>query len=222
MAVTRRRFLQDWVLTTATCFIAPFNGWATSRPRGGDSDSTRVLPHRPERPVTGQFNGIERLERRHFEGVIGSAFRVSAPGAQPIWLRLLAVNDLPSATPINPASMAVMPRASAPAPATSGFALSFAGTGSQQLAQGTHVFEHPQLGSFGLFVVSGTGPQQTSTAIVNRLVIVSANTLPATGTSGQPASISPATATSPAASPVGIPEFAPRRHEGTEKGKIRR
>ena len=203
MAVTRRRFLKDWILTTAACCISPFDVWALSRPRGGDSKSTRGRT-RPEKTLPSQFSGIERLERRDFEGVIGSAFKVTAPGMQAVWLRLLAVNDLPRVEPVNPASMAVMPRVVAPAAQTSGFALSFAGTGTRQLGQGTFVFEHPQLGRFGLFVVSGTGPQQTSTAIVNRLMTDSANTLPATGAIAQPA-LSPAAATAPALAPVTIP-----------------
>lgn len=119
-------------------------------------------------PAPTPVGGMDVL-RQQFTDAIGSSFQVTYGGAAPTFVRLLAVSDF-AATAVNPASFAVMPpKASAPAVVSSAYILSFAGTGTEQLPQGTHIFDHPQLGQFSLFVVPGVGAQQTFSAVINQL-----------------------------------------------------
>jgi hypothetical protein len=102
-----------------------------------------------------------------FLGAVGTNFKVlSAPDAQPVWVTLLAVEDLPRLATANPASFAVRNKRSAFAPASSGFVLRFGS--SAQLPQGSYLFQHDNLGSFALFTVPEAGGE-TYNAIVNRL-----------------------------------------------------
>jgi hypothetical protein len=114
--------------------------------------------------------GGSDVVRQQFTDAIGSSFQVTYGGASPMWVRLLAVSDFAAPAAVNPAGFAVMPpKSSAPAVVANAYMLSFAGTGSEQLPQGTHIFDHPQLGQFALFVVPGIGAQQTCSAVINHL-----------------------------------------------------
>jgi hypothetical protein len=195
-------------MTTAALLAVPGAAWSSNRPGVGDSDSTRRVPPQPN-STANDFAGLDHLGRQHFTDAIGSAFKVTEPGsnAQPVWLRLLSVGELQAGVPMNPASMAVAPKSVSTATLTTGFLLSFAGTGTQQLPQGTYIFEHDKLGRFGLFVVPGVGVQQTASAVVNRLGTTSASTLPVVGTSTNASgtassSFAPAPAEAPAARQV--------------------
>jgi hypothetical protein len=109
---------------------------------------------------------------------------------------------------------------------TSAYVLSFAGTGTEQLPQGTHIFDHAQLGQFALFVVPGAGAQQTCSAVINQLQNVP-STLPIVntvsagqgnlGTAGigglRPVTGGFTTPASPAVAPAGS---APAAWPGTE------
>jgi hypothetical protein len=112
---------------------------------------------------------LEHLGRDRFASAVGSNFKVipSAASATPVWVTLLTVADLPKIAPANPASFAVPNRASALAPASSGFVLEFGG--SSALPQATHLLEHDTLGRFALFTVPAGGGQQLYLAVVNRI-----------------------------------------------------
>ncbi|HWZ45516.1 MAG TPA: hypothetical protein VNW97_18725 [Candidatus Saccharimonadales bacterium] len=173
MAVSRRRFLHDGVFAAAACLAAPMAGWAAGPPMRG-APVAKKGPPSSTNSAAGQFTGLGDIERQGFVDAIGSPFKISYGGAAPVWMRLLAVSDFATPPPFNPASMAVMPPKSNTRPVvTAGYYLSFSGTGSEHLPQGTHTFDHPQLGQFALFVVPGTGPQQSCLAVINQLPLAS-------------------------------------------------
>ena len=240
MAVSRRRFLHDGVFAAAACLAAPMAGWAAGSPMRGAPVAKKGPPSSSD-PSTAQFTGLEAIERQGFVDAIGSPFKISY-GGDVVWMRLLAVSDFSAPPPFNPASMAVMPRKSSTQPVvTTAYYLSFSGTGSEQLPQGTHTFDHAQLGQFALFVVPGTGPQQTCIAVINHLQLAGASGLsvgnsvsatsgrlvsggggrtpaggftPAPGAAAQPAS-SPVTAT-PATEPTPEPRSAGGLRQGRD------
>jgi hypothetical protein len=111
---------------------------------------------------------LDLLGRNAFSGAVGTDFKVFIGADQsPVWVTLLAVEDLPAIAPVNPASFAVPNKQSGFAPASSGFVLLFGG--SSPVPQGTHLFEHQDLGRFALFTVPGGNGTQVYTAVVNRL-----------------------------------------------------
>jgi hypothetical protein len=111
---------------------------------------------------------LDLLHRSAFSGAVGTNFKVfTAAGQSPVWVTLLAVEDLPAIAPVNPASFAVANKQSGFVPASSGFVLLFGG--SSPVPQGTHLFEHQDLGRFALFTVPGGNGTQVYTAVVNRL-----------------------------------------------------
>jgi hypothetical protein len=111
---------------------------------------------------------LDHLGRNAFSGAVGTNFKVfTGAGQLPVWVTLLAVEDLPSIAPVNPASFAVANKQSGFAPASSGFVLEFGG--STPVSQDTHLFEHQDLGRFALFTVPGGNGTQVYTAVVNRL-----------------------------------------------------
>ena len=85
-----------------------------------------------------------------------------------VWLRLLAVEDLPVLSPPNLGAMAVQPPKSTQV-TTTGFMLSFLGTMVDQLPQDTYSFEHPGLGKFWLLIVPSAPGGQTYGAVINKL-----------------------------------------------------
>jgi hypothetical protein len=134
---------------------------------------------------------LDHLSRNAFSGAVGTNFKVfTGAGQPPVWVTLLAVEDLPAIAPVDPASFAVANRQNGFAPASSGFVLLFGG--SSALPEETHLFEHQDLGRFALFTVPAGNGSQIYTAVVNRLdaaatvaVPYSAGTKPAS--SGAPA-----------------------------------
>ncbi|HET9283875.1 MAG TPA: hypothetical protein VFR24_18150 [Candidatus Angelobacter sp.] len=155
------------------------------------------------------------MTREQFAGVVGTNFKVILPdNAQPVWITLQAVEDLPEIVPVNPASFAVPIKQSSVAhvvPATSGFLLKFGG--STPVAQGTYLLEHDSLGQFALFVVPAGNGEQVYTAVVNRLDTPTIIAVPfATGSGAENAAKTSAPAgavTAPAPTSTGIGNQSP-------------
>jgi hypothetical protein len=135
---------------------------------------------------------LDHLGRNAFSGAVGTNFKVfTGAGQLPVWVTLLAVEDLPAIAPVNPASFAVANKRNGFAPASSGFVLLFGG--SSPVPQDTHLFEHQDLGRFALFTVPGGNGSQVYTAVVNRLdasVIAVPSGAPAVGGINAPGAIS--------------------------------
>lgn len=172
MAVSRRIFLHQGVLAAVACAASPVFALGSQRSVGGSED-TGPLSKQPS--IGGSNNwqdhtaALQGMSREQFAGVVGTNFKIILPdNAQPVWITLQAVEDLPEIVPVNPASFAVPIKQSAVvpvAPSTNGFLLKFGG--STPVAQGTYLLEHGSLGSFALFIVpAGT---DVYTAVVNRL-----------------------------------------------------
>lgn len=174
MAVSRRIFLHQGVLAAVACAASPVFALGSQRSAGGSED-TGALSKQPS--IGGSNNwqdhaaALQGMSRGQFAGVVGTNFKVVLPdNAQPVWITLQAVEDLPEVAPVNPASFAVPIKQSAVAPvapSTNGFLLQFGG--STPVEQGTYLLEHDSLGSFALFIVPAGNGQQVYTAVVNRL-----------------------------------------------------
>ena len=136
-----------------------------------DSNEDPGTPAKPSLGISDNWQdhaaALQNMPREYFAGAVGTSFKVIFPEGTtaPMWLTLMAVEDLPSLAAVNTASFAVPMRQSAMAPATNGFMLRFGTTG--QLEQGSYLFEHETLGKFALFTVPDG--QQAHTAVVNRL-----------------------------------------------------
>lgn len=171
MEISRRIFLQKGILAAATCAAAPLRAFSQSPLPEGDGkispnhDDSRVSRSRPD-----QYAALERLDRESFVPAIGSAFKVQT-SAGPVWLRLLAVNDLSGAPAANPGTFAVLNKeiSKTSVVETSGFMLVFSGTSPDSAPQGTYSFAHATLGEFALFIVpEGSNPGEYN-AVINRL-----------------------------------------------------
>lgn len=172
LAFSRRIFLRHGVLAAAACAANPFSAMAFGgrpTPIGGSEEAD--LQRTTE---TGSDNwqdhaaALDHLDRSAFSGAVGTNFKVfTTAGQSPVWVTLLAVEDLPALVPVNPASFAVPNNRTGFAPASSGFVLLFGG--SSPVPQDTHLFEHQDLGRFALFTVPAANGQQIYTAVVNRL-----------------------------------------------------
>jgi hypothetical protein len=202
VAVSRRIFLQQGVLAAAACATTPLLALSPQRPVGGD-DQTHELPSlSPSGSDRWQNHAaaLDHLGRAQFSSEVGTAFKVTVEGnAQPVWVTLLAVEDLPALVPVNPASFAVPNKQAASVPATSGFILRFGS--SAQLQQGTYLFEHDSLGRFALLIVPQGNGQQTYVATVNRLqgAVIAAPQPPAGSNGGATPATSSGTGTLPRA-----------------------
>lgn len=170
LAVSRRKFLQNGVLTAAACATNPLLALSGPRRPAGSDDEARVLPTPPHSSGSDNWNDhtatLDHTDRNAFTGAIGDTFKVVIPNAQPVWVTLIAVEDLPRPAAVNPASFAVPNKSSAAAPATSGFVLRFGSTSALQ--QETYLFQHATLGSLALFTVPAPDGQ-SYTAVINRL-----------------------------------------------------
>lgn len=170
MAFSRRIFLRHGVLAAAACATNPLMVFGARRaPIGGNEEGGLQRT-----PGAGSDNwhdhaaALDHLNRNAFSGAIGSSFKVfTGVGQSPVWVTLLAVEDLPAIAPVNPASFAVANKQSGFAPTSSGFVLLFGG--SSPVPQDTHLFEHQDLGRFALFTVPGANGTQIYTGVVNRL-----------------------------------------------------
>jgi hypothetical protein len=161
MSVSRRKLLQHSILA-AFAFAAGRLHAGTEQKDGSSGDSP---------PNKAQAVTLKPLDRAAFTGAVGSGFQVSPTTGKssPVWLRLLAVQDLPALAPVNPALMAVPPQQKSAPIQTTGFMLQFLGTLPEPLKQGTYDFDHPQLGKFSLLIVPEGQEQQTYIAVINRL-----------------------------------------------------
>ncbi len=110
LAFSRRIFLRHGVLAAAACASNPLMAFGARRgPIAGNEEGG------PQRtPGAGSDNwqdhaaALDRLGRNAFSGAIGSSFKVfTGAGQLPVWVTLLAVEDLPAIAPVNPASFAV-------------------------------------------------------------------------------------------------------------------
>jgi hypothetical protein len=163
MSVSRRKLLQHSIFAAAACAVGALPALAAKN---------KNVVHSNLPPVTVENAGLKPLARPAFEATIGSGFRVTpTSGKSPaVWLRLLAVKDLPALAPVNTGMMAVSPPKQKSAPVnTSGFMLSFLGTLPKPLPQDTYTFEHARLGKFSLLIVPDKDGEQTYTATINRL-----------------------------------------------------
>lgn len=172
MAFSRRIFLRHGVLAAAACAASPFSAMALSGPRIplGSSEETDLRKSSGAGSDTWQDHAmaLDHLDRTAFSGAVGTNFKVLTGADQlSVWVTLLAVEDLPALAPVNAASFAVPNKRVGFAPASSGFVLSFGG--SSPVPQGTHLFEHQDLGRFALFTVPAGNGSQVYTAVVNRL-----------------------------------------------------
>jgi len=203
LAVSRRSFLHNGVLAAVACATNPLLALGSpKRPVGGD-DQTHALPTPPHSSGSDDWKdhagALDHINRNTFSGAIGESFKVIMPNAQPVYVTLLAVEDLPRPATANAASFAVSNKSAGSAPSTSGFILRFGTTSS--LPQGTYLFEHATLGSLALFTVPASHGQSYN-AVVNRLdpVVVavpysqpaaqSNNAAPAAAITGVPATSS--------------------------------
>jgi hypothetical protein len=172
LAFSRRMFLRHGVLAAAAaCASSPLLALGNRRPTGGDDNANPLqrVPSSKSGSWQDHASALDNLGRAMFAGAVGTNFKVflSADHSSPVWVTLLAVQDLPQITPANTASFAVANKASSITPTSSGFLLVFAG--SSPLPQSTNLFEHDALGRFALFTVPEGNGQQLYNAVVNRL-----------------------------------------------------
>ena len=202
LAFSRRIFLRHGVLAAAACASNPLMAFGARRnPIGGNEEGD------PQRtPAAGSDNwqghaaALDHLGRNAFSGAVGSSFKVfTGAGQLPVWVTLLAVEDLPAIVPVNPASFAVANKRNGFAPASSGFVLLFGG--SSPVPQDTHLFEHQDLGRFALFTVPEGNGSQVYTAVVNRLDAAAVIAVPYSAGQGT----KPASSGAPAAGGISAP-----------------
>jgi hypothetical protein len=163
MPVSRRKFLQHGAFAAAAIAAAPLPAWSSGHQPPPNPESQHAAP-----PLGHASGTISFFGRKAFEQAVGSAFEVSlGANSQPVYLTLVAVDDSPALSPVDPRSMAVPPPPSTLV-ITTGFVLSFQSS-AQPLAQGTYAFQHPTLGKFQLFIVPGSQGSQSYTAVFNQL-----------------------------------------------------
>lgn len=162
MSVSRRKLLQNTALVAVACAASPVSIWAAKNRNNSTNNSS---------PNQEESAALQNLDRAKFAAAVGSGFKVTPTSGKSdtvVWLRLLAVEDLPALVPVNTGAMAVAPpKQKSAAVETIGFMLTFLGTLPKPLPQGTYIFEHSGLGRFSLFIVPHG--QQTYTAVINRL-----------------------------------------------------
>jgi uncharacterized protein DUF6916 len=217
VAVSRRIFLRQGVLAAVGCAATPLLASTPKRPTGGDDQTREANNHVSSGSSNWQDHAaaLDHLGRSQFASAIGSDFKVTVDGsAQPIWLTLTAVNDLPSVALANQAGSVVRNQPLSSAPTTSGFVLVF--WSSSDLPQGSHLFQHSGLGNFALFTVPAGNGQQTFIATVNRLEQSTIIAVPRGVLSAQPAGQSPASVSAPPAATSSTVESHPGAPAGTQ------
>ena len=172
MVFSRRIFLRHGVLAAAACAANPFSAMAFGGRRTPIGGSEEGDPRKSSAAGSDNWQehaaALDHLDRAAFSGAVGTNFKVfTATGQLPVWVTLLAVEDLPALAPVNPASFAVPNKRAGFTPTSSGFVLLFGG--SSPVPQDTHLFEHQDLGRFAMFTVPAGNGQQIYTAVVNRL-----------------------------------------------------
>jgi hypothetical protein len=162
--------LRHGVLAAAACASNPLMAFGARRtPIAGDEEGgTQRTPETGSDDWQDHAAALDHLDRNAFSGAVGTNFKVfTGAGQLPVWVTLLAVENLPALTPVNPASFAVPNKRNGFAPTSSGFVLLFGG--SSPVPHDTHLFEHQDLGRFALFTVPAGNGSQVHTAVVNRL-----------------------------------------------------
>jgi hypothetical protein len=172
LTVSRRFFLRHGFLAAAACAGSPLLAFGGRRLIGGgeqgEPTNIPLIPSPKSDNWRDHTAAMDHLGRNDFSGAVGSDFKVFTTGGKlPVWVKLLAVEDLPTSDPANPASFAVPRKGNGFAPSSTGFLLLFGG--SSLLSQDTHLFEHQHLGRFALFTVPEGNGRQVYTAVVNRL-----------------------------------------------------
>jgi hypothetical protein len=170
LAFSRRIFLRHGVLAAAACASNPLMAFGARRTpiAGNEEGGTQRTPKTGSDNWQDHAAALDHLDRNAFSSAVGSSFKVfTGAGQLPVWLTLLAVEDLSAIAPVNPASFAVPNKRNGFAPTSSGFVLLFGG--SSPVPQDTHLFEHQDLGRFALFTVPAGNGSQVHTAVVNRL-----------------------------------------------------
>jgi len=172
VAFSRRLFLRHGVLAAAAaCASSPLLALGGGRPIGGNEEAgpLRRGPSSNSGSWQDHASALDNLSRDTFSGAVGTNFKVflTAGSAAPVWVTLLAVEDLPKTTPANTGSFAVANKAASFTPTSNGFVLVFGG--STELPQETHLFEHDGLGRFALFTVPQGNGQQLYNGVINRL-----------------------------------------------------
>lgn len=170
MAVSRRGFLHKGVLAAVACAASPLMALGSRRTidGNGDNDDSNALRKPPADSNDWQdhASALLNMTREQFNGAVGTNFKVTiADTADPVWVMLTAVEDLPALAPVNSASFAVAGPESSTASATTGFLLRFGS--SAELQQGSYLFDHDKLGKFALFLVPDAS--QGYIAVINRL-----------------------------------------------------
>lgn len=166
-------FLRHGMLAAVACASGPLMALGSrSRPIGSDEEGSlgkNFSSHSGSDNWQDHATALDRLGRDAFSGAVGTNFKVfpSAGESAPVWVTLFSVNDLPAPVPANSASFAVPNKGASFALATTGFVLVFGG--SSPLSQGTHLFEHQEMGRFAMFTVPEGNGQQTHAAVINRL-----------------------------------------------------
>jgi hypothetical protein len=229
LAFSRRIFLRHGVLAAVACASNPFSAMALGGRRpptdGSEEVDVRRIPGAGSDNWQDHASALDHLGRNAFSGAIGTSFKVfTAPAQLPVWVTLLAVEDLPAIAPVNPASFAVPNTRSGFAPTSSGFVLLFGG--SSPVPQETHLFEHQDLGRFALFTVPAGNGQQVYTAVVNRLDAAVVAVPYSAGQGTQPASSGAAAAggiNAPAATSLidEIPSRGLSGSPGVQRGAVR-
>lgn len=229
LAFSRRIFLRHGLLAAAACASNPFSAMAFAGRRnpigGSEEGNSQKTAGAGSDNWQDHAAALDRLDRGAFSRAVGSSFKVfTGAGQSPVWVTLLAVEDLPAIVPVNPASFAVMNKRSGFAPSSSGFVLLFGG--SSPVPQQTHLFEHQDLGRFALFTVPAGNGLQTYTAVVNRLDSAAVMAAPySAGQAAQPASSAPAAGgiNAPAAisSTDEIPSHGLSGSPGVRRGAVR-
>jgi hypothetical protein len=170
LAFSRRIFLRHGVWAAVACASNPLMAFGARRPpiAGDEEGRTQRTPETGSDDWQDHAAALDHLDRNAFSGAVGTNFKVfTGAGQLPVWVTLLAVENLPALTPVNPASFAVPNKRNGFAPTSSGFVLLFGG--SSPVPHDTHLFEHQDLGRFALFTVPAGNGSQVHTAVVNRL-----------------------------------------------------
>ena len=170
LAFSRRIFLRHGLLAAAACASSPLMVFGARRnPIGGNEEGgSQRTPAPNSDNWQDHAAALDHLGRNAFSGAVGTNFKVfTGAGQLPVWVTLLAVEDLPAIAPVNAANFAVANKQNGFAPTSSGFVLLFGG--SSPAPQDTYLFEHQDLGRFALFTVPAGDGSQVYTAVVNRL-----------------------------------------------------
>jgi len=191
LVFSRRIFLRHGVLTAMACASNPFSAMALGGRRIPVGSSEEADHRKSSGAGSDSWQdhaaALDHLDRNAFSGAVGTNFKVfTATGQLPVWVTLLAVEDLPALAPVNAASFAVPNKRAGFAPASSGFVLLFGG--SFPVPEETHLFEHQGLGRFALFTVPARNGNQIYIAVVNRLDAAVTSRVP--GGQGGPAGAS--------------------------------